>query len=45
MYYNKNKIYRPWRGTNNKKLGDYVARVWIHKHASGRSSNDRRIKW
>ena len=38
MYYKKNMIdFRPWRGANNiTELGDYVARVWIHKHASGR---------
>ncbi len=38
MYYKKNKIdFRLWRGTKNViELGDHVARVWIHKHASGR---------
>ena len=38
MYYKKDKIdFCKWQGESNiKELGDYVARVWIHKHASGR---------
>jgi len=37
-YWKQQKIQvMPWRGLRMvKELGDYVARIWIHKHASGR---------
>ena len=37
-YWSKQKIdIAKWTGTDNvKPLGEYVARMWIHKNASGR---------
>ena len=37
-YWKQQKIdIQKWAGTNNiKPLGEYVARMWIHKHASGK---------
>lgn len=37
-YWKQQKIdIQKWRGTNNiKPLGEYVARMWIHKNASGK---------
>jgi len=37
-YWKQQKIQvTPWQGLRMvKELGDHVARIWIHKHASGR---------
>ena len=37
-YWKQQKIdVQPWKGTKNiLPLNEYVARMWIHKHASGR---------